>query len=162
MKALCLAVLAVSFSLPAVALAGWKYDQKADAMRGANTSYASVISDNMQSFSFPYEGGSRIQLIFRLNGPNDFDGYLQVDKGQFSCPPYGYVSVKVDSGNVEELDCSYPDDGDTSVIFLKHVGQLMAKLQNARTLIIEAEFYREGRRQFNFNVSGFQWTVSFN
>ncbi|MBY5438551.1 hypothetical protein [Rhizobium leguminosarum] len=144
------------------AFADWLYEQEIDKMRGSVINYASVRSDNVLDFSFPYDGGSIATLGFRLRDPNQLEAYLMISKGQFTCSGYSYdvVSVKFDQRPLQEFRCNQAADGDTKTIFINDAMGFLRQMQSTSKIIIEASFYQEGSRQLNFSVAGIRWSTN--
>lgn len=140
---------AVSFASPS----HWQYHEETDQMRGTKVVTAYVASDNKVSFAFPYDGGSRARLVLRIKD-QQVDLMLEIDRGQFVCSASGddTVAMKFDSGPVVEAACSPPDDGSSTTIFIE--GDFGAQIQQSSHVVIEAEFFQEGTRQFTFTTSG--------
>ena len=62
-----------------------------------------------------------------------------------------------DEGPVQKFTCSETSDGKSDVIFLHPAGRFLSKLKAAKSVTVEAEFYQEGTRQFNFTSRGVKW-----
>lgn len=55
-----------------------------------------------------------------------------------------------------------PSDGTTDMLFIKtptfrHLRGFVSDIKAVNRLRIEAEFFQEGRRVFEFDVAGLQW-----
>lgn len=142
---------------PTKSASKWSYSEDVDQMRGSKTRYASVTSENELSFGFPYKGG-RATLTLRRRPEDGLNVILDV-KGQFLCSSFrnNTVAVKFDDGPIQRFACLEPSDARTGEIFINSENRFVAKLRKARTVIIEAEFYQEGRRQMQFDVAGLDW-----
>lgn len=137
----------------------WVYETDIDKMDGTESKYASLISTNTLDFQFPYEGGSEFTLILRRNGDKTEDVLLSVDKGQFTPSLMGEekVRVKFDNNDPVYHSFSMASDGSSDVIFINNEKAFISKLKATHDLMIEAEFYNEGRRIIEFDVSGLNW-----
>lgn len=142
-------------SKPAEPTSKWVYSDDTDAMRGTKTFYATRLSDDEQKFDFPYKGG-KAQLMLRRR-PSDGLNVLVTIEGQFICHSDDTVAVKFDSQPIQRYPCSEPSDGSTGVMFINNTKRFVTNLKTAKTVIIEAPFYQEGRRQMTFDVQGLQW-----
>jgi hypothetical protein len=69
----------------------------------------------------------------------------------------GHVSVKFGDGPVQRFSCSGTSDGQTNTVFLEPARKFISAAQHAPAMIVEAEFYREGRRQLRFDARGLNW-----
>jgi hypothetical protein len=127
-------------------------------MRGPTTRFASVTSDNELSFGFPYWGGTHGTLQLRSKAGR-FDVMLSVDRGQFACSGFlnESVAVKFDSGPVREYSCESAADGSSNILFLVPAQRFLKGPRHAKTVVIEAEFYQEGKQQLTFITTGLNW-----
>jgi hypothetical protein len=135
----------------------WAYDSSTDAMRGTTSHFANIDSDNKLDFKFPYGGGSTGTLTLRKDPK--LNVILRVDKGQFLCDEFSHtsVSVKFDDGLIERFRCNSPSDGRANEIFIEGETKFVNHLRHASKLVIESEFFQEGRRQLLFDVRGLNW-----
>lgn len=137
----------------------WTFEQDTDKMSGKVNYYTHITSVNKIYFKFPYEGGSSFYLTVRKED-NSNDVLLQVSKGQFISSMGDEnitVKVKFDSEVPEEYTYTGTTDGSNTTIFIGSVKKFINKLRTAKKLMIEAEFYQEGRKVIEFDVSGFEW-----
>ena len=142
---------------PAKPVSKWTYSEDTDKMRGTKTTYAMIESENALEFGFPYAGGNAT-LVLRKRATDGLNVVLEI-KGQFTCNSFNdeTVAVKFDSGSIERYGCSEPADGSTGVLFINGAGRFVAKLKKAKSVIIEAQFYQQGRQQMQFDVAGLEW-----
>jgi len=84
---------------------------------------------------------------------------VAIGSGQLTCHSMsgGRIAVKFDDGPIRNYGCNRPSDGSTEVIFIGNQQQFLSQLRRARRVVIEAEFFREGRQQLVFNVAGLNW-----
>lgn len=135
----------------------WRYAQRKDEMRGTTTKFASIVSGNSHSFAFPYSGGSKLEVTLRRTGGAD-EVMLEISKGQFtSCISHCTIAAKFDDGKVLTYTGSAAAAGRSDVIFINETSGFVRRIGQAKRLTLEPEFYREGRRQFSFEVSGLKW-----
>lgn len=137
--------------------AQWQYGQGKDEMRGIITKYAELPSDNRLIFEDPYGPGVRMDIILRKTGASQ-DVILGLNKGQFGCLDDCSIKVKFDSGPIQTFGTSGSTDYDTKILFLDSPSRFVRELRKARKLIIEAEFYDEGRRQFLYTSEKLNWS----
>jgi hypothetical protein len=137
----------------------WQYSEEVDQMRGGKERRAQVESTNQLSFDFPYGGGSTGSLIVRQSPKFGFDIMVRISKGQFVCHQFtgGHISVKFDDGPIQKFGCTDAADGSSNVIFLEGAKRFLAELKRSKRAVIEAEFFREGVRQMEFNTAGLNW-----
>lgn len=137
----------------------WFYSDKVDQMDGLKSYYAETSSTNSVDFKFPYEGGSTFSLVIQKRKKAHTTIYLEVSKGQFLENVNGInsVRVKIDDNAPFSVGIAGSSDMRGNVIFLESEKMIVQKLLKAKKLIIEAEFYQEGKRQAEFDVSGLKW-----
>jgi hypothetical protein len=135
----------------------WRYTETEDAMTSKTTTTATVGAKDELMFDFPYNGGSIAQILLRnKNGRNDV--MLIVSKGQFnSSINDNYVKIRFDDTPAKTYSYGRPSDGSSDTIFLNSTAELIAKMKTSKKVIIEAEFFQEGLKQMEFNVSGLKW-----
>lgn len=141
--------------------AGWVYEEKTDQMRNATVRMARILSENTVDFGAPY-GAAKMGIVLRKGDKASGVGteaFLAIQPGQFECSYNGCaVSVKFDDGKVEKV---WMNRANTSAgLFVSSAGKFIQRLKTTTTLMIEAEFYSEGRRQFRFNVAGLDFATS--
>lgn len=133
----------------------WVYSDDTDAMRGTTSFYATRLSDDELKFDFPYKGG-KAQLMLRQR-PSDGLNVMITIEGQFMCHSGDTVAVKFDNQPIQHYPCSEPADASSGVLFINNAKRFVTNLKTTKTVIIEAPFYQEGRRQMTFYVEGLQW-----
>jgi hypothetical protein len=132
----------------------WEYRSEADKMGRGSAEFASLESVNTVDFDFPYSGGSKGILTLRNSPKYGKDAILRISNGQFLCNFEDcYVNARVDDGAPVRVNANEAADGSSNVIFLPYPN-LLRDLQKAKTLRIEAEFYQEGSRVFEFHPQG--------
>jgi len=132
----------------------WDYSSHADKMGRGTAQYATLESVNEVDFDFPYNGGSKAIITLRNSPKYGKNVIFQVTKGQILCHLDGCrVNVKVDEGHPVPVDADEAADGSSNVIFLPY-SSLLRDLRRAKTLRIEANFYQEGSRVFEFHPKG--------
>lgn len=129
----------------------WEYDSKDDEMTNSKSYFATILSDNGEVFTFPYEeeGGSHLMVTVRQAKRSGTDVILGISKGQFNGQ---YVSVKFDDNAAKKYKAYSADDGSLDVLFIDNAKDFIAKVKTAKTIKIEAEFYQEGNRVFTFTA----------
>ncbi|MEJ1933765.1 hypothetical protein WDZ92_26485 [Nostoc sp. NIES-2111] len=149
--------LAASFG--GSALAEWQYHQKTDELRGTTRAFASVTSDNTVALSWP-TGDVVPELVLRLDDPQTVKAYIYVEKAQLICGPYDVITVRFDSGPVEEYGCHNADAGMMDTAFIQEPMRFLGRLKASSSVLVEANFYRDGAQQFAFPVGNLAWTLN--
>ncbi len=123
-------------------------------MGRGTTKAAQVISSNVVHFGFPYEGETHAILKLR-KGSKGQDVIFKVERGQFVSPASsGYVTVRFDDSELQEFEVGESVESTTGVLFINDEERFISQLRNANKVKIEANFYQEGRRVFDFDVAG--------
>ena len=148
------AVHAAPKSLPSK----WTYDEQTDEMRGTVTKTARVTSSNEVNLQFPY-GTVSGYIEVRKRPTDGLNVMFLVDKGQILCRSYsdGHISVKFDDQAIKNYGCEGASDGSSDIAFLNNESGFLANLKKSKKVIIEAEFYQQGRQQFVFDSAGLVW-----
>lgn len=139
-----------------VRLYKWSYEEDEDKMTSKKTFYAIVNSPTELNFDFPYEGSAAALTLRHKRGSTDI--ILQITKGQFITPMDGtYIKARFDDLPASSYSCSEPSDNSSTVLFIDNTSRFLSNLKKHRKLIIEAEFYQEGLRQIEFDISNLKW-----
>jgi hypothetical protein len=147
--------LAAAPTAPATA---WEYTSEADALTGKSTRFACVDSINRLDFGFPYNGGSTGMLCFRDSPRFGKSAYLQIKKGQFLCGIEGCaLRVRADNGPITMVRAIKASDGSSDYVFFRSYGTMLAVARAAKSLKIEAEYFKEGWQVLQFDPSGLKW-----
>jgi len=135
----------------------WTYSSSTDDMRGTTTRFANIESDNQLNFGFPY--GRHTPRLSVRERPTDGLNIIVVVDGQFICSSYSddTVAVKFDDGPITNYRCTTASDGSANTLFIQDEKGFLAKLQRAKTVIIEAEFFKQGNQQMTFSTGGLNW-----
>ena len=140
----------------------WEYNTTKDEMRGVETKFATIVSENTVNFDFPYDGGSKLILTLRKKG-NETDVMVTISKGQILCRIDGCeAAFKFDKGAVQSITMAEPDNHASDVLFVMYdntESKIINSLKNSKKLVIEVPFYQEGKKQFTFDVSGLNWSL---
>lgn len=160
-----LPLLAASFSTFA---SSWQVSYGNDEMRGTAQKFLQVTSENAVNFEFPYNGGSEMAILVRSKkvelkegekpeGLKPTEAMLMIEKGQFLCSSYNdcHISAKFDDGKIQTYPMVEAADASSDVIFFSSSSRFIKNLQSHKKVIIEAEFFQAGKKQFKFNIDGF-------
>ena len=148
---------AVAQSNASAARGKWIYSESQDNMGRGAAKEARVTSSNAVHFGFPYKGETHAALKLR-KGPKGQDVIFRVERGQFvSSASKDYVTVKFDDGELQEFEVVESEARTSGVVFINNEEKFISQLRNASTVKIEATFYQEGRRVFDFDVGGLEW-----
>jgi len=136
----------------------WNYRTDTDKMSAKETRYATLRSINTVNFDFPYQGDQRATLTLRAHPRFGKDAILSVEKGQYQCG-YDSCSVKVrfGDGGARSFGANEPDDNSSEYLFIEDYATFLANVRKVEKIYIEASFYQEGNRVFEFDVRGLDW-----
>ncbi len=83
---------------------------------------------------------------------------LKVERGQFvSSHTRDFVTVRFDDGELSKFDVDEPVESTTGLLFIHDNEEFTRQLRKGKSLKIEADFYQEGPRVFEFDVRGLDW-----
>lgn len=136
----------------------WDYAENEDNMSGKSVRRAYVSSLNTVNFRFPYEGTQRATLTIRKHPRWGTSVYISIDKGQFVC---GYddcdVRVRFSKGSAQRMTASEPDDHSSNILFISTASSFIGQARKSEKVFVEAGFYQEGNKVFEFDISGLDW-----
>lgn len=100
-------------------------------------------------------GAQRATLILRKHPRYGKDVILTIERGQFLCSFDGCnVMVKFDEHKPLRFSASEPSDHSTTVIFINDYAGFVARAKKSKKIYIEAQFFQEGARVFEFTSKG--------
>jgi len=144
----------------------WTYSDVNDPMGRGVTKLAEVESNNTVDFGFPYNGAQHATLVLQ-KGPSAYRKgavekqiVLKLERGQllFHYIQYGAVqnlAVRFDSGKVQTSFIGLQlADGGTNRMGIIPYDEFTAQIRKANKVAIEATFFQEGTRVFEFDIQG--------
>jgi len=136
----------------------WIRSEEVDKMSGSKDVYLSNVSLNKARFNFPYNGGSSMKLIIR-KWRGKTDAMIRISKGQFNtCFQGCKLLVKFShKKKPESYSMTTTSDHSGDVRFFRYPKALIKNLKLSKKTIIEAEFFQNGKIQFEFNTKDFKW-----
>lgn len=148
--------ISVSVSNRAVPSGNWKYDRKKDPLTDEVDVYANARSINAVNLPPPYGGPQRLDLLIRKRPTGDLSVIIAIPRGQFNnCyPDTCDVHVRFDDDSVLIYDTSAASSNRPNILFINNAEGFVERLEGARRLRIQVEFFQAGRHTFNFNVAG--------
>lgn len=141
----------------------WSFKKSKDLIHGSKSVYQN-ISSNMIDINYIFT--EMILIIAEkpnsvVNGKRDYEVSLKVESGRFFCNKPGACSIKVKMGDKEKVyEYVVNNSRELDVIVIKNRHDFMDNLLKVDKISIEAEFYENGRRQFEFDVSGFPGEIN--
>ena len=132
----------------------WQYTEQPEPMGRGTIRQAAVRSLNEVNFGFPYQGAQRATLVLRVHPKHGQNVILTIEKGQFLCRlDECSVAVRLDQGKPRDFVAVGPDNNPTT-LFIRGYERFVAAARKAKKVYVEAQFYQEGTRVFEFDVSG--------
>jgi len=136
----------------------WNYSEIDDKMSQGKIKSAFVKSLNQVKFDFPYSGSQRGMLELRIHPRYGKDVLFSIERGQFICHiDECKVKVRFGNGKPVTFSASEPADNSTTVLFINNYERFITNMKKVDKVYIEALFFQEGDRVFEFDVSGFKW-----
>jgi hypothetical protein len=136
----------------------WTYSEHQDEMGRGTTKLAQVGSSNTVHLGFPYGGETRAALQLRRSPKFGQDAMLRVERGQFvSSYTNDSITARFDDGELWKFKVDEPVESTTGLLFIRENEDFINQLRNAKTVKIEADFFQEGPRVFEFDVRGLNW-----
>lgn len=136
----------------------WQYHESKDPMGRGTIRHALVKSTNMVQFGFPYQGAQRATLHLRTHPKHGNDVIISIERGQFLCPIDGCrVNVRFGTSRPASYRAVEPADRSTTSLFITDYSRFVNNTRRVETVSIEADFFQEGTRVFEFNVSNLNW-----
>jgi len=134
--------------------AAWSYSNDEDGMSGKRIEYAAVRSENTLSLDFPYQGTQYGTLAVRRHPKWGNEVIVSIEKGQILCSSYECpVRIRFDDAQPVTYNGNEPADNSSETVFLPY--SIAKKLQSAKRVKIEMNFYHNGVQVLEFNVKGF-------
>lgn len=136
----------------------WTYSNEENKMTSDTNYFAKVTSKNVLLFDSPYSGGSTLTLTIRKSN-NKLNAYVNVSKGMFTTPSNGgTVRMRFDQEQPKSFKTQIASDGSSDFFFINDEEKLISNIKKHSKLILECEFYQEGTRQSEFDISEFKWS----
>jgi predicted nucleic acid-binding Zn ribbon protein len=136
----------------------WNYQESDEKMGRGKIKSAFVKSLNQVEFGFPYQGAQRATLQLRNHPKYGKDVILIIERGQFLCQiDVCNIAVRFGDGEPQTFRASEPTDHSTEVLFINDHDRFVANTKKVKKVYIEAQFFQEGTRVFEFDVSDLNW-----
>lgn len=136
----------------------WEYSQEVDKMEGTKQFFAVCKSSNILDMAFPYNEGVVGYITIRNMGKGN-EILLSLNQGQFMTNFDGtYLKMKFDDDKPFKALCNPATDPSLQYLFFENAGSIISKFKKSKKVMVEAEFFNEGRRIFEFDTEGLKWT----
>ena len=132
----------------------WNYREEVDAMRDITSSLAQLTSNDPVDLPFPWQGGTHCTITIIRSGARR-EVLVSAIPAQFQFGRMIYIiSSRADSGSILEWSGNKTPNGRLDMMRLTQPEAFVRSFQRARHLVLEADFYNVGRRQFDFSPEG--------
>jgi hypothetical protein len=136
----------------------WRYTEEADEMGRGRIKRASITSINTVSLKSPYEGPQHAKLWLRKHPRLGESVALSIERGQFLAGVYRLqLLVRFDDNAPLTFYADEPESLSTTTVFIDEYPKFLKYLKLSKKVKIEAPFYDEGRKVFEFDVEGLNW-----
>ncbi len=137
----------------------WMYTEQPDEMGRGISKFATVESDNLLSFAFPYSGEQHASLRLQKSPKYGKGVMLAIERGQFSCSSFNgcKVSVRFDNGAIQNFSGAEAANFKPNVVFVEPYEKFVNQLKHSKKVVIEADFFQDGSRVMTFHVDGLDW-----
>jgi hypothetical protein len=137
----------------------WNMGNDIDSVSGKESKVAIMDSTNEVEMAFPYNGGSTGSIIIRKHPRHGKDVIFKVSKGQLLCDISDgcSVSVRFDDKPARQVHATEPADHSSDTLFLSGYDRLVNEIKASKKMIVEATFYQNGARTYEFEVEGLNW-----
>ena len=133
----------------------WEYSSEVYGIENESFKSATTNSSSPVNFSFPYNKSKNYGHLTIAKRGKQIQAYLTVDTGQFNGSYSGQpIKVKFDQGKTRVFNGVEPSDHQSGWLFITDANGFISVLKKAKIVKMEAEFYREGARLFEFDISG--------
>lgn len=141
-----------------LAAAAWSYGEEKDPMGRGAIKWAINISTNIVNLNFPYQGSQRAKLQVYIHPQYGRNVTLEIQRGQFMCRrDQCSVLVRFDERAPVRYSSIGPSDNSSNLIFINDYASFLRGLRGAKVVRIEAEFFQQGMKIFEFDVAGLKW-----
>lgn len=148
----------VQDSIESLSKSFWSKLSLTDDLTKKKIHIAYLESEDKAYFDFPYNGGSTLTLTLRNHPQHGKDVYLEISKGQFLNSVNGTdIKVRFDDGQVMTFNAKRSKTQESNTIFIKNYSKFVSALKKSKTCIIQAPFFHEGNRTFNFKTQNLDW-----
>lgn len=133
----------------------WLVKESIDEMTDSKNVWKSLDSENLAYFSFPYDGGSSLNLCVRYMKKYGTDVILTITKGQLLSNEYNgtnYVTVRFDDDAAQRFYTNDAADGSNDYLFLRNARKFIKRAKTAKSIKIQVPVYQEGNPTFTFKV----------
>lgn len=137
----------------------WNMGNDIDSVSGKPSKVAIMDSTNLVDMEFPYNGGSVGSIIIRKHPRYGKDVIFKVSKGQLLCDISDgcAISVRFDDKPARQVHATEPADHSNDTLFLSGYDRLVKDIKSSKKMIVEATFFQNGARTYEFQVEGLQW-----
>jgi hypothetical protein len=137
--------------------AHWTYENETDEFTGESVRSARLKSINTFELQFPYAGAQHAVLTVQTLRSGKDRVVVGVEHGQFMPEDGQYFILRAifdDRGPIE-FPAEGSKDGRTTEAWILPTDRFMTQMRTANRMKMQATFFQQGTRTFQFDVSDF-------
>lgn len=134
------------------ASSAWVLRPGRDPMTDAPFAVLTLRSFTVHQLAWPYNGGSQLYLVIRIDRGAEPSVRVFIDRGQLDCSPCD-LPVRVDEGEVTSWH-AHTDSGDHQTARLTDSAGAVEALRTAQHLRLAVPLFGSGERVFHFAPTG--------
>lgn len=142
------------------AWASWNYKTDNDAISGKSGKTAYT-----ESLNKIHDGSGNDRSALLVVGSHPRFGFkigIALSGAQFSCGAKKCeVTIKLDNQKERKIGAFVPDDGSTNSLLLAGGYDLLSKIMDSKSLVVEAQIFRGGYQTMRFDVANLAWEKPF-
>lgn len=134
----------------------WVYDKSVNSS-GEAIRKATLTSQNLVQFPFPYAGGSPVMFIIRSKSGST-NAFLEVANGLFTRSfTGGKALVQFDGQKPVTYALAAAANGRGNIVFFEAEQRLIQQLKKSKSVSIKAQFPGQKTLDIQFKYASFQW-----
>jgi hypothetical protein len=135
----------------------WQYDTLEDEMDWSIAYFAWIVSTNKAELSSPYDGANYYKLVVKNIEWKNYVNFL-VLKGQILSWDYYSRTIRIKFDDEEPFEVNYSlSNYSNSEVFLENEKKIIEKIKTAKTMMIEADYYKDWLKVAKFNIEWLEW-----
>jgi len=135
----------------------WNYHSTYNKIAGDSSYHAEIYTKKKLQFFSPYNGGSDVVIHVRRD-EQDNNVFITIAPGMFvTHSSGGKIRAKFGASKALVFSTSMSSDNSDDTLFIDDADKFINLIKSNDSLILELEFYKEGVRQVEYNISKFKW-----
>lgn len=139
---------------PASLATGWQYEKT-----GPTASKATLSSENLPEFPYPFAGGSVVTLGIRKKDEDTYV-YLEVSKGLFTRSfQSGRAQVQFDTQSPVAYTLTAAANGRANIVFFNSEQKLINQIKGSKIMIVRTKFAGQPTIEVRYKTAGLRWAM---